>query len=66
MSPAGAEFGAIGAEIMSAFYHEKNKPEIRNVIYGLGSRETNFEDFIEVINDFDNLPITPKWINLRT
>lgn len=65
MSPAGAEFGAVGAEIMSVFYNEKTRPEIRNVIYGLGSRETNFEDFMDVVNDFDNLPITPKWINLR-
>ncbi len=65
MSPAGAEFGAVGAEIMSVFYNEKTKPEIKNVIYGLGSRETNFEDFAEVVEGFDGLPIRPKWINLR-
>ncbi len=65
MSPAGSEFGAVGAEIMSAFYHEETKPEMKNVIYGLGSRETNFEDFMKVVEDFDNLPVRPKWINLR-
>ncbi len=66
MSPAGAEFGALGAEISALFYSDDTPhPKIRNCIYGLGSRETHSEDFVEVIKDFDNLPIVPKWINLR-
>lgn len=66
MSPAGAEFGAVGAEISALFYSDDTPhPKIRNCIYGLGSRETHAEDFVELIKDFDNLPMTPKWINLR-
>jgi pyruvate ferredoxin oxidoreductase alpha subunit len=65
MLPAGAEFGALGAEIAAIFCQENNHPTIRNCIYGLGSRETTAADFAAVAEDFDNLPIVPKWINLR-
>lgn len=66
MSPAGAEFGALGAEIAALFYDDSTPhPTIKNCIYGLGSRETHFEDMMKVIEDYDNLPLKPKWINLR-
>lgn len=65
MSPSGANFGAVGSEISSLFNDLEKKPQIKNVIYGLGSRETSFEDFADVIEDFENLPQVPKWINLR-
>ena len=65
MSPAGAEFGALGAEISALFSGAENSPLIRNVIYGLGSRETTFEDFAAVVERFDQLPVQPEWINVR-
>ncbi len=65
MSPAGATHGTLCSEISALFYEEKICPQIKNVIYGLGSRETTFEDFAEIVRDFDNLPQEPKWINLR-
>lgn len=65
MSPAGAAHGALCAEISALFCGEKTSPQIKNVIYGLGSRETTFEDFAEAVKGFDELPREPKWLNLR-
>ena len=65
MSPEGAMFGALGTEIASLFAHEENSPVIKNAIYGLGSRETTYQDFAQEVEGFDDLPMEPKWINLR-
>lgn len=65
MSPEGALFGALGLEISALFAQEKSSPVIKNAIYGLGSRETTYEDFANVVERFDELPIEPEWINLR-
>ena len=58
-------FGALGLEISALFAQEKSSPVIKNAIYGLGSRETTYEDFANVVERFDELPIEPEWINLR-
>jgi len=65
MSPAGAQFGALGLEISNIFINEKKSPEIKNAIYGLGGRETHFKDFVNLIENFDKLKITPQWVNLK-
>ena len=65
MSPEGAMFGALGLEIASLFAHEEKSPVIKNAIYGLGSRETTYQNFVQVVEDFDDLPMEPKWINVR-
>ncbi len=63
---AGAMWGPLGTEVSQIFINEKNAPEMKNVIFGLGSRETSFEDFAKVIEKFDDLPNDqPEWINLR-
>lgn len=65
MSPSGTNFGAVGSEISALLVNQKELPQIKNIIYGLGSRETSFKDFAKIIEDFENLPPVPKWINLR-
>lgn len=64
-SPEGAMFAPLGTEISTIFTNEKNSPQIKNAIYGLGSRETNHKDFEKIIENFEKLPETPHWINLR-
>ncbi len=65
MTPEGVSFGALGMEISAIFAGEVCSPIIKNAIYGLGSRETTYEDFAEMVEKFDNLPEEPMWINLR-
>lgn len=66
MSPAGANFGAVGAEISSLFAGDSDAPEIKNAVYGLGSRETTYLDFAETLENFADLPSDhATWINLR-
>ncbi len=65
MSPGGAQFGALFLEISAVFTGIKSSPQLKNVIYGLGGRETNFEDFTKVIEKFEKLPEIPEWINLK-
>ncbi len=65
MSPGGTQFGALFLEVLAVFSRVKNGPLLKNAIYGLGGRETNFEDFVQIIEDFENLPEIPKWINLK-
>jgi len=66
MFPAGASFGPLFSETAAAFINEKNTPELKNAIYGLGGRETNHEDFAEVIKNYNKLsPIAADWINVR-
>jgi len=65
MSPGGAQYGALFLEISAIFGRAENSPVLKNAIYGLGGRETNFEDFAEVIERFEKLPEIPEWINLK-
>ncbi len=64
-SPEGALYGPLGMEIASLFAHDDASPTIKNAVYGLGSRETSYTDFAEVIERFDDLGVTPEWINVR-
>ncbi len=64
-TPAGAHLGPLGVEIAALFAGDSQSPIIKNAIFGLGSRETTYEDFADVVKDFDNLPEVPMWINLR-
>ncbi len=64
-TPSGAHFGPFGTEVAALFAGEEKSPIIKNAIYGLGSRETTYEDFAEVVEKFDKLPDVPMWINLR-
>ena len=65
MSPEGAQFGALGTEVAALWAGEVSSPVIKNVVYGLGSRETTYEDFAEVIERFDVLSDGGEWVNLR-
>ncbi|MBT3348844.1 pyruvate ferredoxin oxidoreductase [bacterium] len=61
-SPCGAEWAPLGTEIRNLGLDA----EIRNGIFGLGSRETHANDFVELAKNFENLPENkPHWINLR-
>lgn len=61
-SPAGADWAPLGTEVRSLGL----EAEIRNGIYGLGSRETHADDFVALANNFEKLSTeTPHWINLR-
>jgi pyruvate ferredoxin oxidoreductase alpha subunit len=61
-SQCGAQFAPLAMEIKALGL----KGEIKNVIFGLGSRETNANDIESFINNFKKLPIdTPVWCNLR-
>ncbi len=62
----GAKHGALFSEIASLFINEKESPVMKNAIYGLGGRETNYKDFAELIGRFDNLDEDmAEWVNLR-
>jgi len=66
MSPGGAQFGALFLEVSAALAGGgKDSPQLKNAIYGLGGRETSFEEFAKVIERFDKLPEVPEWINLK-
>jgi pyruvate ferredoxin oxidoreductase alpha subunit len=66
MSPAGANFGALGSEVASLFSGDVAAPTIKNAIYGLGSRETTYLDFAQTLENFSDLPSDQAtWINLR-
>jgi pyruvate ferredoxin oxidoreductase alpha subunit len=65
MSPGGGSFGALFLEVSAALSKTNNIPQLKNAIYGLGGRETNFEDFAQIIENFDKLPEIPEWINLK-
>ena len=41
----GGPGGPVGSEVRNAFYNEKNRPIIDNIIYGLGGRDTTVEHF---------------------
>lgn len=61
-SQCGAQFAPLAMEIKALGL----KGEVKNVVFGLGSRETNADDIETFINDFENLPSdTPTWCNLR-
>jgi pyruvate ferredoxin oxidoreductase alpha subunit len=67
MSPGGGSFGALAQDIYSLFINEPISPEIKNGIFGLGSRETTAETFASVMEDFKNLPSDrASWINIPT
>ena len=66
MSPSGAAFSPLGTEIAQAFANSPTEPTIKNVIYGLGSRELNQIEFISIIKNFDRLPSDQaEWISVR-
>ncbi len=61
-SQCGAQLAPLAMEIKSLGL----PGEIKNVIFGLGSRETNATDIEEFVNNFKKLPSdTPSWCNLR-
>lgn len=47
LSP-GAICGPVASEIKSAFYENKNAPEIVNVVVGLGGRDVSVKEFEEI------------------
>ena len=62
-SQCGAQFSALALDI-KALGLEAN---IKNVVFGRGSRETNADDISELIEKFEKLPVdTPYWCNLRS
>lgn len=66
MSTAGAAWGAMGAEIATLFVGNPDAPVIKDAVYGLGSRETTYEDFMKIMDEFDDLPRDrATWINVR-
>lgn len=62
VSPSGAGFSPLAEAVFSVFENEKNKPQIKNVIYGLGSHETPSNKLVEIVEKFDDLPAKPLWL----
>jgi pyruvate ferredoxin oxidoreductase alpha subunit len=61
-SQCGAQFAPLAMEIKALGL----KGKIKNVVFGLGSRETNADDIEKFINNFEKLPDDiPSWCNLR-
>ncbi len=61
-SQCGAQFAPLAMEIKALGL----KGEIKNVVFGLGARETNAADIKNLVDDFASLPSnTPSWLNLR-
>jgi pyruvate ferredoxin oxidoreductase alpha subunit len=61
-SQCGAQFAPLGMEIKTLGL----KGEVKNIVFGLGSRETNADDIVKFIDSFDQLPNDePTWCNLR-
>ena len=61
-SQCGAQFAPLATEIKMLGL----KGEVKNVVFGLGSRETHANDITELIDTFDQLPNDmPHWCNLR-
>lgn len=61
-SPCGAQYAPLATDIKNLGL----KAEIKTVVYGLGSRETNADDIEQIIDNFHTLPTTaPHWLNLR-
>ena len=61
-SQCGAQFAPLATEIKALGL----KGEVKNIVFGLGSRETNADDIKAFINDFEKLPSDmPTWCNLR-
>ncbi len=66
MSPGGGMFGALAQDLQSTFINEKNSPQIKNGVFGLGSRETTADQFVSVMEGFDDLPSDrAAWINIE-
>ena len=61
VSPSGASFSPLMDAVLSVFRND-DKPQIKNVIYGLGSHETPSKELIKLVEKFDDLPDTPHWI----
>ena len=62
-SQCGAQYAPLCTEIKALGL----KGEIKNVVFGLGSRETNTRDIKQLIDNYDTLPNdTPYWLNLRS
>lgn len=61
-SQCGAQFAPLAMEIKALGL----KGEVKNIVFGLGSRETNADDIESFINNFKTLPSDmPTWCNLR-
>lgn len=62
VSPSGAGFSPLAEAVFSVFENSTSKPQIKNIIYGLGSHETPSDKLVELANDFDKLPQKPFWL----
>lgn len=59
-----ANGGPLGAEIRSALYQAKAKPETINYVYGLGGRDVRVDDFYEIfaqLRDVADGKDVPAW-----
>jgi len=66
MFAGGARCGAWFAEISATLAGVKNAPEVKNAIFGLGGRETNFRDFARVVENFGKLSgEEAEWVGVR-
>ncbi len=60
--PAGAKYSPLAEAVFSVFENEKNRPQIKNVIYGLGSHETPSDKLVEIAENFSELNEKPVWL----
>lgn len=62
VSSSGAGYSPLAEAVFSVFENEKDKPQIKNVIYGLGSHETPSDKLVELVENFDKLSAEPTWL----
>jgi pyruvate ferredoxin oxidoreductase alpha subunit len=60
--PAGAKYSPLAEAVFSVFENSAKKPEIKNVIYGLGSHETPSDKLVEIAKNFAGLSEKPTWL----
>ena len=60
--PAGAKYSPLAEAVFSVFENEKSRPQIKNVIYGLGSHETPSDKLVELAEHFSELNEKPVWL----
>lgn len=62
----GGQGGPLGFEVRSAFYHERKKPFIHDIILGLGGRDVKVDDFKSIVKRaLKNKPKEYEFIGVR-